>query len=56
MLVVLLGVSTRVPLAQFFQILVLFSEVFHNGGQSLDLSLKRRHAWFVSLNVVGGRR
>ena len=35
--------------------MVLFSEVFHDRGKGLHLSLKGRRMWFVSLNVVGSR-
>ena len=35
--------------------MVLLGEVFHGSGESLNLSLEDNRAWFVSLNVVGGR-
>ena len=55
-LVFFLVVVSRIPLAQLlFQIVVLLSEVFHDYGKVLYLSLKGRHVWFVSLNVVSGR-
>ena len=44
-----------IPLTQlFFQILILFGEVFHCGRESLDLPLQGSGLRFVSLNVVGG--
>ena len=55
-LVFFLVAVSRIPLAQLlFQIVVLLSEAFHCYGKGLYLSLKGRHAWFVSLNVVSGR-
>ena len=35
--------------------MVLLGEAFHDSSESLNLSLKGSRAWFVSLNVVGGR-
>ena len=55
-LIFLLGVLRRVPLTQLlFQIVVLLGEAFHSGDESLNLSLEGRCAWFISLNIVGGR-
>ena len=55
-LVFFLGAMSRIPLAQLlFQIVVLLSEAFHDYDKGLYLSLKGRHVWFVSLNVVSGR-
>ena len=55
-LVFFLVVVSCIPLAQLlFQIVVLLSEAFLGCGKGLYLSLKSRHAWFVSLNVVSGR-
>ena len=55
-LVLLLSVMPYVLLTQLLlQIMVLLSEVFHDNDESLNLSLEGRCAWFVSLNVVGGR-
>ena len=34
--------------------MVLLGEALHGGGESLNLSLEGRCAWFVSLNIVGG--
>ena len=35
--------------------MVLLGEALHGNGESLNLSLKGRHVWFVSLNIVGSR-
>ena len=35
--------------------MVLLCEAFYGSGESLKLSLEGGGAWFVSLNVVGGR-
>ena len=35
--------------------MVLLGEALHDGGESLNLSLEGGYAWFVSLNIVGGR-
>ena len=55
-LVFLLSVKSYVLLAQLlFQMMVLLGEALHDGGESLNLSLEGGYAWFVSLNIVGGR-
>ena len=54
-LVFFLSVMSYVPLTQlFFQIMILFGEVFHCSRESLDLPLQGSRSQFVSLNVVGG--
>ena len=35
--------------------MVLLGEVLYGNGESLNLSLEGSYAWFVSLNIVGGR-
>ena len=35
--------------------MVLLGEVLHGRGKSLNLSLEGGCAWFVFLNIVGGR-
>ena len=35
--------------------MVLLGEAFYGSGESLNLSLKCGGAWFISLNIVGGR-
>ena len=55
-LVLLLSVKPRVLLVQLlFQIMVLLGEALYGSSKSLNLPLDGDHAWFVSLNVVGGR-
>ena len=55
-LILFLSVMFCVPLTQlFFQILILFGEVFHCSCESLDLPLQGSGSWFVSLSVLAGR-
>ena len=55
-LILFLSVMSCVPLTQlFFQIVILFGEVFHYGRESLDLPLQGNGSWFVFLSIVGGR-
>ena len=35
--------------------MVLIGEAFYDSSESLNLSLEGGDAWFVSLNIVGGR-